>query len=295
MTLIQFNESQDIISTKLDTANTQFTVSSSAQANANNLWVFMANSSTGGYLAKPDGSSLSTSNISTSAAFRQLATFFFGTGSYILDSFDGTTQRTTVRVIQLGRPALDEGFWPNSITATVTGVNAGVNPFTLTAHDVVNVSSVNSPLGLTGAMININDATDQVGTVFYDHGVIVFHGGRSATSNLLAVSTTGSFATNSYSNSFINLVGFAAQSRNIVKRTVYFTRAFNRDFNYTTNPTARTSDGYIINSLTANPTTFVTTVGLYDDSGNLLAVGKVNPPKQKDAYSEILFKVQLDF
>jgi hypothetical protein len=65
--------------------------------------------------------------------------------------------------------------------------------------------------------------------------------------------------------------------------------------NFTTNPTARTSDGYILNSLTADPTTFITTIGLYDDLGNLLAIGKLNPAKKKTFESEGLFSVRLDF
>ena len=290
MTLIKFNESQDIVTSKLDTANTQFTISSSAQAAASSVWIFVTNSTTAGYLSKPDDSALSTSNISVSAAFRQIATYFFGSGATILDSYDHTTNRSTVRVIQLGRPLLDEGFYPNTISATITATN-----FSLTARDIQNLASINSPLGLTGAMVNNSNTADVVGTVFYDHGVIVFHGGSGNTGTVMTSSSSG-FAINAAPNAaYITLQSLIAQSRNVVKRTVYFTRAFNRDLNYTTNPTARTSDGFIINSLTANPTTFITTVGLYDDSGNLLAVGKVNPSKRKDQYSEVLFKVQLDF
>ncbi len=311
MTLIKFNETQDIITTKLDTANAQFTASTTAQANASGVWIFMANSTTAGYLSKPDITAVSATNISSSAAFRQIATFFFGTNTYVPDSYDGVTQRTSVHVIQVGRPTLDEGFYPNSITAvinkalnSVTGASETALEFSLTAYDSQNLSSLNSPLGLTGAMLNKSDTADVVGTVFYDHGVIVFHGGKTASqltvsSNAFALmggnGSTASLSSFAESGYALNLVYLKAQTRNVVKRTVYFTRGFNRDFNYSTNPTARTSDGYIIGSLTANPTTFVTTVGLYDDTGNLLAVGKVNPPKRKDQYSEVLFKVQLDF
>jgi len=314
MTLIQFNESQDIVTTKLDTSNAQFTVSTSAVAAASSVWIFVANSTTGGYLPKPDTTSLSASNVSISAAFRQLANFFFGTGAYINDSYDGVTQLQTVRVIQIGRPLMDEGFYPSTITATIqhwgasgaptgSGGTTGTPKATLTAYDSQNLSSVNSPLGLTGAMIDATDADNIVGTVFYDHGVIVFHGGKTATQNWMTSSSAGFcigqsngvVTSPSFSADTINLKSLVAQTRNVVKRTVYFTRGFNRDFNFTTNPTARTADGYIVNSLTANPTTFITTVGLYDDTGNLLAIGKVNPPKRKDQYNEVLFKVQLDF
>ncbi len=290
MSLVKFDESRDFVTTKLDTANTQFTFSTSAQAAASAVWIFIANSTTAGFLFKPDTSSLSASNISSSAAFRHIANYFFGTSTYINDSYDNTTQRTTIRCIQVGRPLLDEGLWPNSITATITGTN-----FALTAYDKQNTASVASPLGLTGSMLSKSNTSDIVGTVFYDHGVIVFHGGSGNTGTVLTNSASGFSLSGGYSPLNLNLFSFVAQTRNIVKRTIYFCRAFNTEFNYTTNPTARDASGFIIGSLTANPSTFITTVGLYDDGGNLLAVGKLNPAKRKDAYSEVVIKAQIDF
>jgi len=289
MTLTRFGP-QDIVSTKLDTANTQFTFSSSADAVASAFWAFIANSTTAGYLFKPDTTSLSASNVSSSAAFRHLANYFFGTNTYILDSYDNTTQRTTVRCVQVGRPLLDEGIYPSTVTAVISATN-----FCVTAYDVQNQASLGSALGLTGSMVNKSETADKVGTIFYDHGVIVFHGGSGDSGTVLTNSASGFGISGGLAPLFVNLVDFRAQTRNVVKRTIYFTRAFNQDYNFTTNPTGRLADGSLITSLTANPTTFVTTVGLYDEEGNLLAVGKVNPAKRKDQYNEVLFKVQLDF
>lgn len=294
MALTQFAP-LDIVSTKLDTANTQFNISTSAVAAISGIWLFVANSTTAGYLFKPDTSSLSSSNVASSAAFRHLANYFFGTDTYVIDAFDKTTQRTTVRAIMVGRPLLDEGIYPNSITAAFSGTN-----FALTAVDVVNVSSANSPLGLTGSFIDINTVastavSNTIGTVFYDHGVIVLHGGGSTTGNILCNASSGFTLGSTYQQTQLVCTDLVAQTRNVVKRTIYFCRAFNNQYNYTTNPTARTSDGRIVAGLTSNPTTWMTTVGLYDNDGNLLAVGKVNPPKRKDQYNESLFRVQLDF
>lgn len=292
MTLTRF-ESRDIVSTKLDTANAQFSISTSAVAGSSGLWVFVCDSTTAGYLFKPDTNSFSSSNISSSAAFRHLANYFFGTSTYILDSFDKVTQRTAARAIQVGRPLLDEGIYPNAVTAYLYHPQLSI-----TAYDQVNVSSGNSPLGLTGSMIDIttNAATavkNVVGSIFYDHGVIVFHGGSGNSSWFAAGASSLSLSTSAAPGQIT--CNLTCQSRNVVKRTIYFCRAFNPDYNFTTNPTARTSDGRIIAGLTSNPTTFITTVGLYDGGGNLLAVGKVNPPRRKDMYSEQLFRVQLDF
>ena len=292
--LTRFDPS-DIITTKLDTANTQFTVSTSAVAAASSIWVFVANSTTGGFLPKPDSSSLSASNIPISSAFRHISNYFFGRSTNILDSYDNSTTRTTIRAIQVGRPTLDEGIYQGTVTAVLSAVN-----FCISAIDQQNTASIVSPLGLTGSMVNKQNTAEKVGTIFYDHGVIVFHGGIGATGNIICNSSSGlSFAATvggtDTATAFVNLVSFKAQSRNIVKRTIYFTTAKNGEFNYTTNPTARNSDGTLISSLTANPTTYITTIGLYDDNDQLLAIAKVVPPRKKNQYEMQTFKIQLDF
>ena len=44
-----------------------------------------------------------------------------------------------------------------------------------------------------------------------------------------------------------------------------------------------------------NPQTFPTTVGLYNDGNELLAVAKMSRPLQKDFTKEALIRVKLDF
>ena len=46
-------------------------------------------------------------------------------------------------------------------------------------------------------------------------------------------------------------------------------------------------------AFSVNPKTYITGVGLYDESGNCLAVGKVNVPRLKDKYNRSLFKVKI--
>ncbi len=289
MSLTKFN-SNDIIVTKLDTQNAALTISTTAQANASALWIFVTNSTTGSYLFKPDSSSNSASTISSSAAFRQIANFFFGSNTYIPDSYDNTIQRTTVRVIQLGRPILDEGFYKNTITAVLSATL-----FSLTAKDIADINSEGSVFGMTGAFVNVSNTADKIGTVFYDWGTIILHGGSD--SSTAVVNSNSGFSINSnYATrpNDINLVSFRFQTRNILKRSIFFCRALNNEYNYTTNPTARNSDGSLISSLSANPATYITTVGLYGDDGTLLAIGKLSQPKKKSFTEEVIIKITLD-
>jgi hypothetical protein len=83
----------------------------------------------------------------------------------------------------------------------------------------------------------------------------------------------------------------------------YFVRVMNRDFNYSNNPTyvwdgtdGVHPKGQIYNSdFITDPKTYITTVGLYDDSNNLVAVAKMSRPAVKSFDQELLIKVRLDF
>jgi len=45
----------------------------------------------------------------------------------------------------------------------------------------------------------------------------------------------------------------------------------------------------------SQPTTFITTVGLYNDNNDLLAVAKMSQPLAKDFTKEALIRIKLDF
>ena len=83
----------------------------------------------------------------------------------------------------------------------------------------------------------------------------------------------------------------------MLKRSVFFTRAFNQEFNYSNNPTAiaNASLGSISSNLTGNPTSFITTIGLYNANNDLLAVAKTAPPVKKDFDTEKVFAVRLQY
>ena len=90
---------------------------------------------------------------------------------------------------------------------------------------------------------------------------------------------------------------FALRSEEDVSSTHYFVRAFNQDFNYSTNPTYQTgSNGQLRhNSFIQNPQTYITTVGLYNDANELLAVAKLSKPMLKNFERETTIRVKLDY
>ena len=90
---------------------------------------------------------------------------------------------------------------------------------------------------------------------------------------------------------------FLLNSQETITSDYVFVRARNSEFNYTENPsfisgsTGEVIYPYFIN----NPQTFPTTVGMYNDSNDLIAVAKLSKPIQKDFTKEALIRVKLDF
>jgi len=89
---------------------------------------------------------------------------------------------------------------------------------------------------------------------------------------------------------------FALQSEESVSSHLFFTRVKNQDFNYTTNPSIIDANGNLIyTTLINNPQTYITTVGMYNDQNELLAVAKLSRPLVKDFTKEALIQVKLDY
>ena len=51
----------------------------------------------------------------------------------------------------------------------------------------------------------------------------------------------------------------------------------------------------VFNEFIDNPQTYITTVGLYNETNDLLAVAKLSRPLPKDFTKEMLVRVKLDF
>ena len=90
---------------------------------------------------------------------------------------------------------------------------------------------------------------------------------------------------------------FEARRTENVSTSHYFVRATNREFNFSNNPTfvSGSDNSFAESSFERDPKTFITTVGLYSDSNELLAVAKTSQPIAKSFDKEVLIKVKLDF
>ena len=186
-----------------------------------------------GFLSNAKGTTTSTP---LSAAFRNISNYFFSSSAAnripVAQNIIATTGIS--RVITIGRTTVDDSILSGSVTGTFS--------FGTQADKVIidrPEQSISGAVGRKGDLIEKADTTNVVGTVFYDTGTMVFHGGDySRDTNFLIDSSSGFvFGPGATAgNVAINNLSFI--SLNMLKRSVFFTRAFNQEFNYSNNPTA---------------------------------------------------------
>jgi len=139
----------------------------------------------------------------------------------------------------------------------------------------------------TGIMIIDPKATDVFGGSFFNH------------SSTLNMTTTTAHADNAklfYES--IDLGGyFSSRREEKVTSRHYFCRITNDKYNYSQNPTYvnQTTGEFTVPSFRTEPKSYITTVGLYNESKELLAVAKLSKPVLKSPEREALIKVRLDF
>ena len=90
---------------------------------------------------------------------------------------------------------------------------------------------------------------------------------------------------------------FTANSEETITSDFVFVRPRSSQFNYSENPSfiSGSTGEVLYPSFINSPTTYITTVGLYNDTNELLAVAKLSRPLEKDFTKEALVRVKLDF
>jgi len=148
------------------------------------------------------------------------------------------------------------------------------------------------------------------GLFYPDHGMIVLNGkalDASASFNTNRSPSTASINQNNAFRLYTSIsgamafnsasYGFEGRTSEIINSTYYFVRLYNGEYNYTTNPTFLTGSLGRLRypSMLSDPRVYLTTIGLYDNRNNLLAVAKLSKPIEKSFEKEILIKVKIDY
>ena len=90
---------------------------------------------------------------------------------------------------------------------------------------------------------------------------------------------------------------FQLNSQETITSDYVFVRPRSSEFNYSENPSfiSGSTGEVLYSSFINNPQTYITTIGLYNDSNELLAVAKLSRPLPKNFTKEALVRVKLDF
>jgi len=172
---------------------------------------------------------------------------------------------------------------------------------------------VSGSAGTVFTGVNANGWTSNSGSYGWflpDVGLILLSGealdGSFISAEGIGLNTTRSFDSASFNQGKIidalNLSGdssngFTLNSKETLSSDYLFVRARNSEFNFSANPSfiSGSTGEVLFSSFINNPKTYITTVGLYNDNSELLAVAKLSRPLQKDFTKELLVRVKLDF
>ena len=289
MSLINFNLNRDVADSVIEN-KTSFEIASLSAAQAKNINAFVVEATSTGFLSNAQGTA---TTIPLSSAFRHISNYYFSsTASNVLPiAHDNTSTTGLVRSLQIGRTTQDDAIVSGTVTAVFAFGSTGNNTYIDIAEETITGS-----VGRKGALVSQSNTSNVVGTIFYESGSLLFHGG-TAWPHFLVNSGSGFTFGAAASAGKVVCTSLSFKSLNKLQRTTFFCRAFNKEFNYTNNPSSisDTVNGTITASLTSNPRTYITTVGLFGIDGDLLAVGKVSKPVKKAFDNEVTLAVNLQY
>jgi hypothetical protein len=229
------------------------------------------------------------------------ASFIFGTDTNVITG-------SNFWVISVERARYKESLFPGSLNLTLSG-SGGTLKLTDNSNDV----SVNTFIGSTRVFQLVSGSNGSAitgggyvagsgsyGLVFPDLGTILLN--PSAISQSIRVAPSRSNNSDGFNprrlyNSISLGASFGLNSQETITSDYVFVRARNSEFNYSENPTfiSGPTGEVIYDEFINSPQTYITTVGMYNDQNELLAVAKLSRPLIKDFTKEALVRVKLDF
>jgi hypothetical protein len=237
--------------------------------------------------------------------YGQYRNLVYGTETENFSFNNGVTTAEQIYVINISRARYKQSINPGSLNLTLT---SGSNTIKLT--DDSNTTSLTRFIGenrifyiISGS--NGNAYTSSAATSPYygmmlpDLGVIILDASGPLSSSIPPANITSNVAAKNQLKLFESIedgAAFALRSQETISSRFFFTRIKNGEFNYTSNPSIIDANGNLLyTTLIDNPQTFITTVGMYNDNNELLAVAKLSKPLVKDFTKEALIRIKLDY
>jgi hypothetical protein len=245
--------------------------------------------------------------------YGQIRTLIYGDENKKINFGIGNTDSEDFYIINIERDRYKEKLFLDTFNLKLTNTSGSLN---LTNNskdsnninycdagrifDIVSGSNGNSILGGgTTTSGSYGKFLPDVGMIILNPNAMVLPSIQGGLSITIDKNQT-EFSLDNNNNVLYNLIKngsyFSLNSEETITSNFTFIRVKNNDYNYTTNPSIINSNGeFYHNTLINNPQTYITTVGLYNDSNELLAVAKLSKPLKKDFTKEALLRVRLDF
>jgi hypothetical protein len=223
---------------------------------------------------------------------------------FTFDQSGTPTTPDSVHFISIQRSRFKEKILPGSILLSLSGSDGELkltdNSTTLTTDSFVDAGRVYS-LYSGSAAGTVISTTIEYGKLYPDIGLIALNTDKLITDNFMGtVNVTSNYTTVDGKEACLSALqsgsGFSLRADETLSSNFIFVRARNSEFNYSTNPSNITGSGELRHStMIDNPQSYVTQVGLYNDSNDLLAVAKLSAPLLKDFTKEALVRIKLDY
>jgi hypothetical protein len=260
--------------------------------------------------------SLVPGNSPTRTIYGQYRTLIYGDENTPFNFGSPVTASQDMFVIAVERSRYKESLFPGSFTLKLSG-SAGNTVQLIDDSSTTSVISycdagriyklISGSAGLPNTTLNANGYTGNSGSyglLLPDVGLIILNPRALSCPKVsggldLSLGTSANTNGNNTKKLFSAISGssyFALNSSETLSSDYVFVRVRNSEFNYTTNPSMISGSGELVYSnLINNPRTYITTIGLYNDNNDLLAVAKVSKPLQKDFTKEALLRIKIDF
>jgi len=155
---------------------------------------------------------------------------------------------------------------------------------------VAVVSSSVFTISTTGGLLRANSGVGATGPKFYNHFGLL---GTDDRHNALLTGSFISASANGFRNRLVNL---SFNNTVELNSTVYFCRVNHNEYNFSSNPTYLSGSKLRVKTKSSDlPVSYITTVGLYNDNNELLAVSKLSEPLKKTPDTEFTIRVRLDY